>query len=148
MATITQLMNRIDNLNLNKIAAESMRETKKDFVEWQQEQLDQGKKKTGGSITPFYKPATIRIKKEKGQPIDRVTLKDTGFFYNSIFLVVKESQKAFAAVSSDVKSKWLLSRYGENILGLGGVYKAGYVSDVRPVYMRKISDVIKLSVSS
>ena len=146
MATISQLMRRIDNLDINKVAADSMRETKTAFVEWQQEQLDQGKRKSGADIKPFYKPATIRIKKKKGQPYDRVTLKDTGFFYSSVYLVVKESQKAFAAVSSDVKSTWLLSKYGDNILGLGGTYKAGYVSELRPVFLKNISNAVKLPV--
>ena len=31
-----------------------------------------------------YSPATVRIKNAKGQPTDRVTLKDTGGFYRSI----------------------------------------------------------------
>ena len=30
-----------------------------------------------------YSPITIKIKKRKGQPTDRITLKDTGAFYDS-----------------------------------------------------------------
>lgn len=137
-------MRRIERVNIADISVESLQETKTDYLDWQKEQLDQGKKKTGGNITPFYKPATIAIKKRKGQPTDRVTLKDTGFYYDSLYMVIQKSMRTLATVSSDPKSKWLLQKYTGNIMGLGGVYKRGYVSDLRPVFQQKVNNALKL----
>lgn len=135
-------MRRFESLDVVHIAAQSMRETKQDFLEWQKEQMFAGKKRTGGDIRPFYKPATVRIKRKKGQPYDRVTLKDTGFFQSSIFFVVKEP--VISITSSDVKSKHLEEKYGPNIFGLGGVFKVGYIQDLRPVLMSKVRQKLKV----
>lgn len=135
-------MRRFESLDVVHIAAQSMRETKQDFLEWQKEQMFAGKKRTGGDIRPFYKPATVRIKRKKGQPYDRVTLEDTGFFQSSIFFVVKEP--VISITSSDVKSKHLEEEYGPNIFGLGGVFKVGYIQDLRPVLMSKVRQKLKV----
>lgn len=119
-----------------------MKQTKKDFVEWQQEQLNAGKKKSGGRIKPEYRPATVKIKKMKGQPYDRVTLKDTGFFHSTIFLVV--GQNDFGVTSTDRKGPWLVDKYGDSIFGLGGVFKIGYIEDLQPVFQAKIRNSLHL----
>jgi len=138
------MMKRFERLDVTKVAADSMRETKQDFIEWQQEQMNTGKKSTGGPIKPFYRPATVRIKKAKGQPYDRVTLKDTGAFQDSFFLVVKPGDGTFKVVFTNIKGPWLVDKYGESIFGLGGVYKVGYVRDLRPVFMRNIKKELKV----
>lgn len=137
-------MKRFERLDVPALAAESMQETRKDFQEWQQEQLNAGKKKTGAEIKPFYRPRTIAIKKKKGQPTDRVTLRDTGFFHSSLFLVVQKGNETFSVVSSDTKAPRLLDKYGESIFGLGGVFKVGYIQDFRPVFMGKIRSILKV----
>ncbi|MBO9151927.1 hypothetical protein ACFOTA_06900 [Chitinophaga sp. GCM10012297] len=119
-----------------------MKQTKKDFIEWQEEQLNAGKRKTGGRIKPEYRPATKAIKRKKGQPTDRVTLKDTGFFHASLFLVV--GQNDFGVVSTDRKGPWLVDKYGESIFGLGGVFKIGYIDDLQPVFIDKIRESLHL----
>jgi len=65
-----------------------------------------------------YAPMTIRIKKAKGQPTDRVTLKDTGDFYRSIY--VKFERDRFTILASDVKTKKLMAKYGADIFGMNG----------------------------
>jgi len=146
MCTVFEMMRRFDRLReqLPNIAADTMRETKTEFLDWQKEQLFAGKKKTGGSITPPYHPVTILHKKLKGQPYDRVTLKDTGVFYESLFLVINRDSMTYSVVSSDIKSNKLLAQYGANVLGLGGVFKLGYLNDIRPVYIGKIRKILRL----
>lgn len=61
-----------------------------------------------------YAPKTIRVKLRKGQPTDRVTLRDTGQFHESFHL--EFDGDGFYIVSSDEKSKYLLKRYGDTIL--------------------------------
>lgn len=144
MCRIGEMMKRVKTLDTQKLAADTMVETRQDFKQWQQEQLFAGKRKDTRDISPFYAPATVRQRRKKGLPTDRVTLKVTGFFYDSIYLVVKRQERTFSGFSSDPKSKWILQRYGDKIMGLGGVFKKGYVSDLRPVYMGKIRKHMKL----
>lgn len=63
-----------------------------------------------------YSPYTIAIKKEKGQPTNRVTLRDEGDFEESFFLEVGTTQ--FEIRAADWKTQELIKKYGRNILGL------------------------------
>lgn len=63
-----------------------------------------------------YAPRTIQIKQKKGQPTDRVTLKDTGEFYDSFDVVFDES--GFYVTSTDEKAKYLAEKYGRTIFRL------------------------------
>jgi len=144
MCTISQMIKRLDQFKAKDIAAQSMIDSKRDYILWQQEQLFAGKNKKGKPITPKYTPFTKRIKNQKGQPTDRVTLKDTGHYYSAIFLVVIKGAGIYRTLSSDVKSQWLIAKYGENILGLGGVFKKGYINDLRPFWRMRVEQVLKL----
>ena len=48
------------------------------------EQMYQGINASGNAIKPDYANSTINYKKRNFQPYDRVTLKDSGDFYDSI----------------------------------------------------------------
>lgn len=63
-----------------------------------------------------YKPITIQIKKKKGQPTTRVTLRDTGDFHKSMFVVF--DSEGFYITSSDEKTPELIEKYGEEIFRL------------------------------
>lgn len=63
-----------------------------------------------------YAPRTIKKKQKKGQPYDRVTLRDTGEFHAS--LRVESDENGFYIVSSDEKAEYLLERYGTTIFRL------------------------------
>lgn len=63
-----------------------------------------------------YSPYTIAIKEEKGQPTNRVTLRDEGDFEESFFLEVGTTQ--FEIRAADWKTQELIKKYGRNILGL------------------------------
>lgn len=63
-----------------------------------------------------YTGNTIAIKILKNQPVDRVTLKDTGAFYES--LRVKVYSDSFEIYSVDVKASDIIEKYGDEILGL------------------------------
>lgn len=63
-----------------------------------------------------YRPLTISIKKSKGQPTDRVTLKDTGDFHSSIKVELTPDGILFTA--TDRKTLELMAKYGDSILGL------------------------------
>lgn len=84
-----------------------------------EEQLfEQGINRLGVDIMDYrpYTPLTIAIKKEKGQPTNRVTLRDEGDFHSSFYLEVGDEQ--FEIKASDFKTEDLIKKYGRQILGL------------------------------
>lgn len=65
----------------------------------------------------YYSDHTIELKKIKGEPTDRVTLKDTGDFYHSFKLKLKDG--AFVIDADTIKDdNDLIEVWGEDILGL------------------------------
>ena len=84
----------------------------------QNQLYDRGIEGRGISIMDYqpYTARTIRIKQKKGQPYDRVTLRDTGEFYDSLH--VEFDDEGFYVTSTDDKAKYLLSRYGKTIFRL------------------------------
>lgn len=84
-----------------------------------EEQLfDQGVNSLGVSIEDYapYSPYTIEIKRQKGQPTNRVTLHDEGDFANSIF--IDAGRDKFEIKAADSKTQSLIRKYGRQILGL------------------------------
>lgn len=84
----------------------------------QNQLYEQGIEGRGVSIMSYrpYAPRTIKKKQKKGQPYDRVTLRDTGEFHAS--LRVESDENGFYIVSSDEKAEYLLERYGTTIFRL------------------------------
>ena len=79
---------------------------------------EKGVNRLGIEISSFapYSPVTIALKREKNQPTNRVTLRDTEDFHFSFF--VEFSAEDFELKASDDKTGKLISAYGETILGL------------------------------
>lgn len=93
----------------------------------------------GNDIRPKYTAFTKVIKRQKGQPTNRVTLRDTGDFHRSIG--VKWEKKQFRLIAGDIKVIDLVRKYGPEILGLternvwilGNVMKPGVVKKFKRV---------------
>lgn len=79
---------------------------------------EQGINRLGVNIMDYapYSPLTIEIKKEKGQPYNRVTLRDEGAFEQSFY--VEADTQQFTIKAADWKTEDLIQRYGRQILGL------------------------------
>jgi hypothetical protein len=86
------------------------------MAELNREQLTAGIRSDGSKITPPYAPATVAIKKKKGQPTDRVTLQDKKDFVNAI--KVRRLNKVQYIQSTDPKNPDLKKKYGNEIEGL------------------------------
>ena len=143
MCTLLEMKKRIESLKVIELTGKSIRQTDDDLVGWQQEQMFQGKKKTGGVIKPFYRPVTKRIKKAKGQPYDRVTLKDTGAFYDA--MIVDVGTDVYNISSEDNKAGDLEAKYSTAIWGLGGVYRTGYLEqNLQPALVKNIKNILKV----
>ena len=63
-----------------------------------------------------YTERTIQIKQKKGQPTTRVTLRDTGDFHKSVYLV--QDAGGFYLTSEDKKVEHLREKYGNEIFRL------------------------------
>ena len=94
------------NLNKNKEVIKELQT---------QEQLYQGRDSKGIDIKPAYADSTIKIKKRKGLPADRVTLFDTGDFYNSLEVLAGKNDMIIRTVIS--YSVYIVAKY-QDVLGL------------------------------
>ena len=63
-----------------------------------------------------YAPLTLVIKRAKGQPTSRVTLRDEGDFHSSFYLDFTDD--SFTIKASDEKAEYLEFAYGSDIFGL------------------------------
>lgn len=145
MTTVLDMQNRLRAVNVQDISVKSIKQTDDDLIKWQKEQLFSGKNATGGFIRPPYKPTTKRIKRAKGQPTDRVTLKDTGNFYDGV--IVDIGTEVFNVTSEDNKTDLLTRKYKPTIFGLNKISRAGYVTDIWPVFKRNIENATGLKVT-
>lgn len=117
MNTWLTLYNRLKEVDLEFEAAEALNDSAEAYKRLNAEQMYTGKKSDGADITPSYASSTIREKKRKGQPYDRVTLRDTGAFQQKL-IVYADNENIY--IDSDVPySKYLAQKYTEKIFGLG-----------------------------
>lgn len=96
-------------------ALKSLEKDAEKVVEKEKERLFNGKTFTGESITPSYRPRTIQIKEQKGQPTDRVTTRDTGYFHSRLELKIAENIVTFT--SDDGVQIYLEKKY-KDLMGL------------------------------
>ena len=86
-----------------------------------------------------YAFRTKLAKRRKGQPTDRVTLKDTGAFYSSFKVIPRNNEVEITATAE--YTKYLLDKYGEEILGLQEEFlKTFYEDNIEPKLEKKIND--------
>lgn len=103
--------------NLPDLVGDLVAENAPAIEDLQTAQLSEGLDSEGNRIEPDYTPFTVQIKKQKGQPYDRVTLRDTGDFHAGMFLSGGNNNQ-FAIGNSDGKAGALLRKYSDKILGL------------------------------
>jgi hypothetical protein len=144
--TIPSLYNKVKALDTDAIIEQSIVETKETIADLNAEQLFTGKRSDGSEILPSYSDRTIAIKEQKGQPTDRVTLRDTGSFYQGIRVEVEGAR--IVINSTDEKNESLNKKYSTakgNIFGLSIPFKREYLNEkLRPTFKNKISQATGL----
>ncbi len=129
------------------IATESVKEAirRYDFVildyltnkQW----FQKGQKLDGKIIKPAYSRITVSIKQKKGDPYDRVTLRDTGRLYNSIEIIAGD-RAAIARISVPY-FEGLQKKYGDKILGIQDIFIVDFAENyVLPLLTKNINDSI------
>lgn len=107
--------NQIRRIDLLKIVEKKIVENQSQVLDLNTSQLYSGIDSKGQSLGE-YRPFTVRLKRAKGQPTDRVTLKDEGDFYQGFRL--EDNKFPFDIGSTDSKSDMLADKYGDDIFGL------------------------------
>lgn len=120
MPRITKLRRRLEearNKGIERVIQELFEMEKELILKLQTEkQLYQGVDAKGNDLEPPYAESTKAIKRRKGQPTNRVTLKDTGDFYDA--MDVSYSPEDFQIINYDEKFEKLSNKYGADLLGL------------------------------
>lgn len=99
--------------------------------------FQQGRSGQGLAIVPAYRPMTVRIKKAKGQPFNRVTLRDTGDFHRSIQAVWRRAGE-IEIQAGDSKANDLKDKYGDDILGLNDDSLTRLRDKLRPILIENL----------
>lgn len=121
---VVELLSRVeafaDGLRSGTLMADIIREYEPEIIDMNAEDqlFTQGRNALGVDISDYapYTPDTEEIKALKGQPYDRVTLRDTGDFHESFYLEITDSE--FTVKADDPKTPSLVKRYGRQIFGL------------------------------
>lgn len=118
MNILDDLIQKIESIqtDLDQITLDAVKSNEKAVLDLNRAQMYSGIKSDGKNIKPQYTRKTKSIKRSKGQPTDRVTLKDTGDFHNSVF--ISYSNDSFIMLATDSKTTKLKKKYGRDILGL------------------------------
>lgn len=143
--SLKNLTNRLKRFReiLDKELVDEMLSHENIIIDMVRDQLFSGVDGYTASIHPPYASRTIKRKIKKGQPIDRVTLRDTGDFYASLHLSYDD--EGFYISSTDQKlSNILKSRYGKPILRLSDENLSELMSNyIRPSLTEKLKDYIR-----
>ena len=109
----------------------------------EQQLYEYGVNALGVDISDYqpYAGLTVYAKGLKGQPSDRVTLRDNGDFHGSFF--VKFGKVGLAIDATDSKRDKLVSKYGKQIFGLTPESKT-YVSNeiLKPELLDEIKAIL------
>ena len=118
---LTALTNSLKNINIEQLIWDIIDNRKKDILalNTKDQLFDKGIDITGKSMFAKhpYAPSTVKRKKRKGQPTDRVTLKDTGELHSEFNLLQTQTDieiRHFGGMRGgvDLMSK-LVEKYGE-----------------------------------
>ena len=120
MGTVSRFNAKLLELknSINKSIQISINTNKAVLIEQQTDgQFDKGQDSQGIQFVPKYAFSTKVAKRRKGQPTDRVTLRDTGKLYGNIDIQAQTTQ---AIITANVEYfKYLITRYDKNtILGI------------------------------
>lgn len=135
---IKSKFNAVIKLNENRVLKQILNSTELQeeiiYLNTIDQLFNKGEDKLGRTLESIgggYSPYTIQIKQQKGQPTDRVTLKDTGDFYNSFSVLNQDTYIEIIANpiknGKDINTEW-----------------GGYVIGLQPQNMIKIIDEIKI----
>lgn len=114
--TLHELQRRLNGFDILEEVQDALIETSGEMIVLNQGQMSLGRRADGSEITPSYSDLTIELKEAKGQETRWVTLRDTGAFWNDMFVEI--NAETFSLSSADEKAAKLEKKYGKKIFGL------------------------------
>lgn len=147
MERLTKLIDRLSTLEgeLYKVIEDVVRQYGYVIEEMNSEDqlFERGVNRDGVDIASYapYHPFTLEVKTGKGQPTNRVTLRDEGDFHKSIYIEFQPD--GFEIKASDWKTLSLVQMYDPEILGLTDAnFKEFAIDYVKPdiiEFMKKLN---------
>jgi hypothetical protein len=142
MATAGDLLDSLTAMDVQKIAIDTLIANENTMASLNEQQMFAGFRNDGSQILPDYTKLTIKIKEEKGQPTDRVTLRDEGDHYAGLYAEVQGNAGTIEYGSTDPKSAKLQKKYDArkgSIYGLDEASRNELMElHVRPLWEEKI----------
>lgn len=140
MITAKRLLEKLNKIDVTAAAQKSITATGVYAEDAQRVQLFQGLNQEETRIrnvrtgSDQYAPLTVQIKSAKGQPTDRITLKDQGDYYSGMKLEVRGEM--FRIYSVDEKADYLDVIYTP--LGLGSKARSRWIVPLKPEFVKNI----------
>jgi len=132
---------------MDAVMAASIEPLTETIADMNREQLWSGKASDGSRLAPPYAASTVKAKTRKRQPTDRVTLKDTGAFHDSI---KARPERKYLSVQSqhNVKGYDLAEHLNKRYGGRGSIYgltqenRVKLITNVKPLFAKNMKDEI------
>lgn len=144
MGSLIALSRAVKNIDLNKMLDDAIKQEENYIIglNTRKQLFEKGIDAMGQPLTPPYAGFTKSIKRFKGQPVDRVTLKDTGDFYQGFFVDINKDY--FQISSHDRKTHDLEEKYGENLFGLTKDNISLLIIRIKPNMQKSIRSILKI----
>ena len=132
MATLEQSVKKIKTFDFEKelLNVVSLNDQKALNLNRDTQLFDEGSDAKGNLLTPDYTDVTIFLKRQAGQPTNRVTLRDTEAFHNSFFMDASTFPVRIDA--TDSKTSELKGKYGNDIFGLDEESQSTFNAHILP----------------
>jgi hypothetical protein len=144
MATIADIKRRVDVFKFSNVSERAFIIVEDDYTEENKKQLFAGYDKFGERLRHYANAAYAFYKysRNPGPGLGNPDLFDTGSFYSHIQTIIANG--AVNIGSTDSKAPDLEINY-PGIFGLGGVYKAEFISvNLRPAWIREVRKELQL----
>lgn len=115
MASLFELRKRFENLNIDQLAKEAIKETREQLIDIQKDQLLHGERKDGSKIGR-YKNSSYAAKKFSNNPLagsGNVDLKLTGEYHEELFVDVREQTLVIDSAADPDKVASIIEKYGD-----------------------------------
>lgn len=131
------MLTKLLKVDLSLSMAAAMEDTAGAATDQQRAQLAQGLMSDDNFLLDY----SFRSVFQYGKPPGPIRLYDTGDFYRSMLLDVR--QDIFILESADPKSTMLQNRYGGDIFGFGTKAQAEYILTLKPVFVDHVQRYLK-----
>lgn len=120
MEKLDVLIDKLTNFeqSLYDIVKRAIQDNEQFIISLNTLQMDRGLRSDNSVITPSYEILTVKLKKAKNQPYDRVTLRDSGKFYKSLYIEYHSDHIRISTDETERYFKGLRPKYGKDIYGL------------------------------